>query len=177
MFLFKLCILNRTAYYYAHALHINNKYATEMKRTPFLIFSSLKNGEKENTLVSREKKWEKKSFHKNNFDCTCLCIWKWIHVCFSLFKILQCSVKSCGIIKENWKQISVFSFYISTEATSCVMHCIGNLIRIFEFFQNLTLDCWMKMFFFGCIIIVIAKEEQNMFQNGIYVGFENVNIF
>lgn len=50
--------------------------------------------------------------------------------------------------KENWKQISVFSFYISTEATSCIMHCIGNLIRIFEFFQNLTLDCCMKMVFF-----------------------------
>lgn len=50
MFLFKLYILNQTAYYYAHALYINNKYATEMKRTPFLIFSSLKNGEKENTL-------------------------------------------------------------------------------------------------------------------------------
>lgn len=114
---------------------------------------------------------EKKSFHKNNFDCTCLCIWKWIHVCFSLFKILQCSVKSCGIIKrtENRFLYSVFTFLQRRRVV--LMHCIGNLIRIFEFFQNLTFDCCMKMFFFGCIII-----ERNMFRNE-YVGFWNVNIF
>lgn len=72
-------------------------------------------------------------------------------------------LKSCGFIKENWKQISVFSFYISTEATSCIMHCIGNLIRKKKFWIlsefNFRL-LYENVFLFGCIII-----ERNMLRN------------